>query len=209
MIRILIADDHPIFRNGLKQIIEDEDELAVIDEAQDGKQVLSLLQKNKYDVLLLDLEMPVIHGLDVLQQAKQAYPELPVLILSFHSEDQYAVRALKLGADGYLAKDTAADDLVSALKQVLSGGKYVSHTFSQRLLEQIDKDPRRRPHEELSNREFQVFRELAQGRSIKEISYNLSLSPKTVSTYKTRIMEKMRMSNEAQLIRYALDEKLI
>lgn len=207
--KILIADDHPIFRNGLKHILAEEPGMVVEDEAENGKQVMSLLAQKKYDVVVLDIEMPQGSGLDVLKQIKDRYPRLPVLILSFYPEEQYALRALKLGSAGYLTKDSAASELVDAINRVISGRKYITPNIAERLSGLLDGELDARPHERLSEREYQVFHKIAEGRSTSEISNELHLSPKTVSTYKTRILEKLGMKNDAQIVRYAIEEGLI
>jgi two-component system invasion response regulator UvrY len=209
MMQLLIADDHPIFRNGLKQIIDDETGIEVKDEAADGRTVLSLLSKNTYDALILDIEMKGMSGLDVLKQVKLSYPKLPVLILSFYPEEQYAIRSLKLGAAGYLTKESAASELVAAVRRIVAGGKYITASVAERMVGILDDNFSGRPHERLSDREYQVFCKIAQGMGVGEISKELSLSPKTVSTYKMRIFEKMQLKGDAQVARYAIEEKLI
>ncbi len=196
VLRLLIADDHPIFRNGLKQIVADEDGMDVADEAIDGKEVLGLIGRNSYDVLVLDIEMPGISGLDVLKQVKYSNPTLPVLMLSFYPEEQYALRAFKLGAAGYLTKESAATEFVTAVKQIADGKKYITSSLAQRLALLVDNKGKGPPHEYLSDREYQVLCMIGKGLSITEISQNLHLSPKTVSTYKTRVFEKMRIIND-------------
>lgn len=208
MIQILIADDHPIFRNGLRHIIEEEDNMA-LEEAASGKEVLSLLGKKKFDIVLLDIEMPDMNGLDVLKQVRLSFPKLPVLMLSFYSEEQYAIRALKLGANGYLTKDSAAADLVTAISRVISGKKYITQNVAEKLSEGLTQNLEKAPHERLSNREYQVLCMIAKGESPGEISRHLNLSPKTVSTYKTRIYEKTGLSNDAQIVRYAIENRLV
>jgi len=207
--KILIADDHPIFRNGLKHILAEESGMIVEDEAENGRQVMSLLARKKYDVVILDIEMPQGSGLDVLKQIKELYPALPVLILSFYPEEQYALRALKLGSAGYLTKESAASELVNAINRVISGGKYITPNIAERLTGLLDGELETRPHERLSEREYQVFHKIAEGKSTSEISNELHLSPKTVSTYKARILEKLGMKNDAQIVRYAVEERLI
>lgn len=209
MMRILIADDHPIFRNGLRHLIAEENDMVVADEAENGKRVLDLLQGNQYDVVLLDLDMPVISGLDVLTRIKELYPNLPVLILSFYPEEQYALRALKLGSSGYLTKDSAAEELVLAIHRVVAGKKYITASVAEKMSLLLDEEVESRPHERLSDREYQVMLKLAKGKSTMEIAGDLNLSPKTVSTYKSRIFEKMEMTTNAQIVRYAIEEGLI
>ena len=209
MLRVLIADDHPVFRRGLKQIIAETSDLVVADEAADGREALLKARTGDYDVVLLDISMPFKNGLDVLSQLKSERPTLPVLMLSMHPEEQYAVRALKTGASGYLTKESAPEELVAAIRKVSRGGKYVSASLAERLASMLDEDDKRLPHEALSNREYQVMLLIASGKSVSEIAQELSLSVKTVSTYRARILEKLRMTNNAELIRYATKNDLV
>ena len=209
MIKLLIADDHPIFRNGLKNIIAEEEDMEVKDEVGDGKSVYKLLSQNTYDALILDIEMRETSGLDVLKQVKPSYPNLPILILSFFPEEQYALRALKLGASGYLTKESAADELVAAIRRIVIGKKYISPSLAERIADHLDGDYLSSPHEQLSDREYQVFLKIAEGKSVGDISRELNLSPKTVSTYKTRIFEKMYFKSDVQVVRYAIDAGLV
>ncbi|MCP4602592.1 MAG: response regulator transcription factor [Proteobacteria bacterium] len=209
MLRILIADDHPVFRNGLKHIIAEETDMVVEDEAKDGKEALSLLDKKTYDVLVLDIDMPGMSGLEVLKQVKTVHPDLPVLMLSFFPEEQYAIRALKFGASGYVTKETAAAELVEALKRIVSGKKYITASLAEQLSEILNNEKPEAPHEKLSNREHQIFCRIAEGKSIADISEEFCLSPKTVSTYRMRIFEKMQMKNDAQLVRYAIEKSIV
>lgn len=181
----------------------------LLEEASSGKEVLSLLYKNTYDVLVLDIEMPDINGLEILKQVKVLYPKLPVLMLSFYSEEQYAIRALKLGANGYLTKESAASDLVAAIQRVISGKKYITQNVAEKLSDGLSRKEGKAPHELLSDREYQVFCLIAAGHSSGDVSKKLNLSPKTVSTYKTRIYEKMDFTNDAQIVRYAIENHLI
>lgn len=209
MIKILAADDHPIFRDGLRHIIEEADNMVLQDEASLGKEVFQLLQRGSYDILVLDIEMPDMNGLEVLKQVKLLHPALPVLILSFYAEEQYAMRALKLGASGYLTKDSAASDFVVAVEKIVSGKKYITESVAEYLSEHIDQDIREDPHRQLSDREYQVFFMIAEGRSLTEISSILNLSPKTISTYKKRICEKLNLYNDAQIVRYAMKKGIV
>jgi len=209
MIRILIADDHAIVREGLKQIVAQTADIHVVGEATNAAEVLSKLRTMKVDLVLLDISMPGRSGLDVLIEARKEYPELPVLILSLHAEDQYAVRALKAGAAGYLTKESAPDQLIAAIRKASSGGKYISPRLAERLALNLVSDKGVPPHELLSNREFQVFRMLALGKTVTEIADELSLSVKTISTNRTRILEKMVMKNNAEITQYALEHNLI
>lgn len=209
LIRILIVDDHVIIRQGLKQILADAFSKAVFGEANNGAEALEQIGKNPWDVVLLDITMPGKGGLDVLHQVVNAQPNLAVLVLSMHPEDQYAVRVLKAGAAGYLTKNTASEEVVSAVKKVLTGGKYVSAALAEELAANLIAPASKAPHEILSDREYQVMRLIALGKSVKEIGFDLSLSVKTISTYRTRIMEKMKLKTNADIIRYAMHEKLV
>jgi DNA-binding NarL/FixJ family response regulator len=207
MIKILIADDHPIVRNGLKQTVSKELDMTVESEAQNAQEVLVLVRKQKLDVVVLDINMPDGSGLDVLIQLKKEYPRLPVLILSVHPEEQYAVRALKTGASGYLTKQSVPAELVKAIRKVAGGGKYVSSSLSERLA--FDLETGEKPlHETLTHREFKVMCMMASGKRIKEIADKLFLSAKTVSTYRARILKKMKMKTNADLIHYVIKNKL-
>lgn len=207
--RILIADDHVIIRQGLKQILADAFSQAVFGEANNGHEALELIYKQPWDIVLLDITMPGKSGLDVLKQVVDAQPNMAVLVLSMHPEDQYAVRVLKTGAAGYLTKNTASDEVVNAVKKVIAGGKYVSTSLAESLATSLNSPVGKAPHEILSDREYQVMRLIAIGRSVKEIAFELSLSVKTISTYRTRIMEKMKLKTNADIIRYAVHEKLV
>jgi len=209
MIRILIADDHPVVRSGLKQILAGETDLAVQGEAQNGQEVLELVRKQKCDVLILDLQMPGRSGLDLLKELKHGYPELHVLVLSLHPEDQMAVRALKAGAAGYLTKESAGAELIKAIRKVSHGGKYVSPSLAERLATALGAGSEKPPSEILSDQEYLVMRLIASGKAVGEIAKELSLSAKTISTYRTRIMQKMGMKTNAELTHYAIRNKLI
>jgi two-component system invasion response regulator UvrY len=209
MIRVLIADDHAVVRQGLIQILGDMPEMVVTGEATNGQEVLDKVRAETWDVVVLDISMPGRSGLDVLKELRAERPALAVLVLSMYSEDQYAVRVLKAGAAGYLTKDTAADELVKAIRKVVSGGRYVSPFLAERLAFEVGADASRLPHETLSDREFQVLRLLAAGKSVKEIAAELSLSVKTISTYRARMLEKMHLQTTAELMHYALQNHLI
>jgi two-component system invasion response regulator UvrY len=209
MIRALIADDHAVVRQGLKQILGDTPEMVVAGEATTGQEVLDKIRAETWDVVVLDISMPDRSGLDVLKQLRSERPKLPVLVLSMHSEDQYAVRVLKAGASGYLTKDSAPDELVKAIRKVVSGGTYVSSFLAEKLAFEIGTDTSRLPHETLSDREFQVLRLIAAGNSVTEIAAELYLSPKTVSTYRARLLQKMNLTTNAELIHYAIQNHLI
>ncbi|HOO38472.1 MAG TPA: response regulator transcription factor [Deltaproteobacteria bacterium] len=209
MIRILIADDHPIVREGLKQILSETDDILVVDEASNGKEVLDYAWNNAYDVILLDISMPGRDGLEVLRELKHQKPKLPVLILSMYPEEHYAIRVLRGGASGYLTKSSAPDELISAIRKVATGRKYISSSLAERLTYELDRDADRPVHESLSDREYQVMHMIASGKTIKEIADELCLSVKTVSTYRSRILEKMNMKNNAEIVLYAVQNKLV
>jgi two-component system invasion response regulator UvrY len=208
MIKVIIVDDHPVVRRGLKQIIEDEPDMQVVGEATNAGDCFSLVRRMECSLVLLDITLPDRSGFDVLIQLKYERPGLPVLILSAHSEDQYAVRFIKAGASGYLMKEGAPEELVKAIRKVNAGGKYVSASLAEKLVSHLDALDKP-PHENLSDREFQILRLIAQGKSLKDIADELCISEKTVSTYRSRIMEKMKMSTNSDLTRYALDHHLI
>jgi two-component system, NarL family, invasion response regulator UvrY len=201
---ILIADDHAILREGVKQIIQILPKVTLIDEAVDGNDAFSKICNNHYDLVIMDISMPGMTGLDVLQGMKDRNNKTPVLIFSFYPQEQYALRAFKMGAVGYLTKDCLSDELAMAIKRILSGEKYISAGLAERLLELETDSGERSLHHKLSNREFQVMIKLAKGRSVTEIANEIFISVKTVSTYKTRIMEKMHFNNDADLIMYVL-----
>jgi len=209
MIKILIADDHAIVRQGLKQIVSDTSNMTVTDEARDGYEVLAKLSEGEYDIVVLDISMPGPSGLDILKQIKTYHPELPVLILSMHPEEQYAVRVLKAGASGYLTKESAPDELISAIQKAYSGGKYVTLKVAEKLALDLDVDREILPHETLSDREFQIICMIAKGKKIKRIAEELNLSPKTISTYRSRILEKMKMNDNEELTGYVIKNRLI
>ncbi len=209
MIKILIADDHAIVRRGLKQILTETPDMIVAGEAYNGQDLLEKMRSDQWDVVVLDISMPGRGGLDILKQLKSERPKLPVLMLTIHPEDQYAVRVLRAGASGYLTKESAPDHLVEAIRKVARGGKYISPHLAERLAFSLESISERPPHEMLSDREFQVLRLIASGKTVKEVGEELSLSVKTISTYRTRILEKMRMKNNAELTHYAIQQKLV
>jgi DNA-binding NarL/FixJ family response regulator len=208
MVRILIADDHPVVRRGLKQTIAELPDAVTIDEATDGVEALNKARTGNYDVVILDIAMPGKNGIDVLEQIKYERPNLPVLMLTMYPEEQLAVRALKIGASGYLTKASAPDELVSAIQKVLSGGKYVTSSLAEHLASLLQQTEQQ-PHETLSNREYQVLCLIASGKTTGEIAKGLSLSVKTISTYRSRILEKMGMKNNVELIHYAINNHLV
>ena len=209
MLRILIADDHTVVRKGLKQILLDEFPGAQIEEVADGAELVKKVMAAKWDVVVSDLSMPGRSGLEALQQIKISHPDLPVLILSIHPEEQYAIRALKSGAAGYLSKDTAPDELVKAVQKVLLGKKYISQAIAEKLANTFSSDVSMLPHENLSDREFDVMKFLANGKSVSEIAETLSLSVTTVSTYRTRVMTKMNLRSNSDLTKYAIENSLL
>jgi two-component system invasion response regulator UvrY len=209
MIKILIADDHPVVRKGLREIIEETADMKVVDEASNGQEVLAKVFKKDFDVVLLDISMPGRSGLDILKELKSQLPKLAVLVLSIHPEEQYAVQVLKAGAAGYLTKKSAPEELVAALRKVSTGGKYVSPSLAEKLASALEKGIDKPLHETLSAREYEVMRKIASGKTVTEIARELFLSPKTISTYRTRILEKMRMKKNAELIRYAIKNRLV
>jgi len=209
MVKILIVDDHAIVREGLKQIVADTSGLAVTGEASSEQETLEILHKHDFDVVLLDIAMTGRGGLEVLKQIKQEKPELPVLILSMYPEEQYAVRALKMGAAGYLTKVSAPDELIKAIKKIATGRKYVSNSLAEKLAFNLEIDTEKPLHECLSNREFQVMCLITSGKTVKNIAEKLSLSVNTVSTYRFRILDKMRMKTNSELTHYAIKNQLV
>jgi two-component system invasion response regulator UvrY len=209
MLRILIADDHPIVRQGLAQLIAKTADMVVADEASNGLEVLDKVRASHCDVVLLDISMPGLHGLDVITQLKKESPRLPILILSMHSEEQYAVRALRAGASGYLTKQSAPDELLAAIRKVSMGGKYVSSSLAEKLAVDLEIGAGKLPHEALSNREYQVMLMIAVGKTVGEIAEVLSLSVQTISTYRSRILQKMQMKNNVELANYAAKNQLL
>jgi len=208
MIKVLVADDHPVVREGLKRVIEKDSGMFVAAEASTSQEVLDQVEGNPLDVVLLDINMPGRGGLEVLQQIKAYHPSLPVLVISMYSEDQYATRVLRAGAAGYLTKESAPSQLVKAIRKVVRGGKYVSPTLAEKLAIDLGTGAKL-PHETLSDREYQVLCMIASAKSVSEIADELSLSVKTISTYRTRILEKMDLGNNVELARYALKHGLV
>ncbi|OPX99409.1 MAG: Response regulator UvrY [Syntrophorhabdus sp. PtaB.Bin047] len=209
MIRILVADDHSVVREGIKQILAGLDDMIVEDEAESGQEVLLKMQSKDYDLVLLDISMPGKSGLEVLEEIKVMKPRVPVLILSMHPEEQYAVRMLRAGASGYLTKASAPQELISAIRKVSRGGKYVTVSLAEKLAFELDAGAEKPRHERLSNREYQVMLLLASGMSVSEVADELCLSAKTISTYRTRILDKMDMKKNAELTLYAVKNNLI
>lgn len=208
MIDVIIADDHPIVRAGLKQIIMDDPGLFLADEASHGADLLEKVRHRNCDVVVMDLSMPGMDGLDVLKQLKIEKPHLPVIILTVHPESRYALRILKAGASGYITKDSAADELVKAIRKVNRGGKYITPSLAEKIAFALDADTGKLPHETLSDREYQVLCLIGGGKTVSQIADELALSVKTVSTYRSRILEKMQMDHNAELIHYAVQNGL-
>ncbi len=209
MRRILLADDHAIFRAGLKRLLADTPDLRVVGEAASGDEAMRVLAGDPFDALILDVSMPGRTGLDILGDVVALYPGMPVLMLSAHPEEQYAVRALRLGASGYLTKQSAPSELIVALRRVLEGRRYVSVALAERLAQTLAEGERPVPHERLSDRERQVMVRLARGLTIKQIGAQLHISPKTASTYRTRVLEKLGVDSNAALTRYAVENGLL
>lgn len=209
MIRILIADDHAIVRGGLKQLLSGESGLIVAGEAANGLEALRQLREQPFDVAVMDMSMPGRSGIELIKQIKGEHPKLATLVLSMHKEEQYAVRALKAGALGYLTKESAPDQLVAAIRKVAGGGVFISPGVAERLALELGGNHDAAPHTLLSDREYQIFRMIVSGAPIGAIAAELSLSVKTVSTHKTRILQKMRMSSSAELIHYAIRHQLV
>jgi DNA-binding NarL/FixJ family response regulator len=209
MIKILIADDHPMIRYGLKQIISEQKDIKVTGEAENGKQVFEFLKKNEYDLLILDLNLPDINGVEILKKLKHSKYKIPVLILSAFPEEQYAVRLIKAGASGYLNKIAVADLLIDAIRKIISGGHYISSALSEKLVSAITNDNEENVHEKLSEREFEILCLIASGKTVKDVADKLFLSIPTVYTYRSRILEKMDMKNDNELIQYCIKEGLV
>jgi DNA-binding NarL/FixJ family response regulator len=209
VIKVLIADDHAILRRGLKEILVRELDEVKCGEAEDSEQVLTEVAKQGWDLVILDISMPGKSGLDLLGDLQRIQPQLPVLVLSMHPEDQYAKRVLRAGASGYMNKESAPEELIKAIQKVLAGGHYVSAAFAEKLAETLDRDTGRPAHESLSTREFEILRLIASGKTVSQIANQLHLSATTVSTYRTRILGKMELSTTAELIRYALKNHLV
>lgn len=208
MIRILIADDHEMFREGIKRICEDDPDIVVAGEASNGNEALDMVSGGEFDLLLLDIAMPGLSGLDTLKQLKTLKPKLRVLVLSMYPEDEYAIRAIKAGASGYLTKAKASHELIEAIKKVSAGGNYIDGSVAEKLLFDIKPGQSKPLHETLSDREYQIFSLIVIGKKVSEIAEELNLSVKTISTYKVRILNKMEMKSTAELVKYAVEHEL-
>ncbi len=209
MIRVLIADDHPMVREGLKKILKEEPDIQVVCEAIDGKQILEQVEEYKLNVAVIDLSMPRMNGLEVLKELRQKRPALPVLVLSMHPEERFALRVLRAGAAGYLTKESAPEDLVKAIRKAVQGGKYITPTLAEKLAYDLEAKSMNPVHEALSDRELQVMCMIASGKKVRKISQELFLSINTVNTYRTRILEKMNMKSDTELTYYAMQNRLI
>ena len=209
MIKLLIVDDHPIVRQGIRLTLAEARDIVVADEAVNGASAIAKCQHGEWDAILLDLSMPGSDGLEVLKQLRREHPFLPILVLSMHPEDQFALRAIRAGASGYLTKDSAPEELVNAVRRVVQGGHYLSPWLSERLAREIANGSPTSPHEQLSDREYQVMLRFASGKTTKQIADELSLSPKTVSTYRLRLSQKMGLAGEAELTAYVFRNRLL
>jgi DNA-binding NarL/FixJ family response regulator len=206
---ILVADDHAVVRRGLRQVIADECDGATVEEASTGQAALDAVRRQDWAVVILDINLPDKNGLEVLKDLKAMRPALPVLILSHHAEAEYAARAFKAGAAGYLTKESASEELAAAIRKVLAGGRYVSPSFAEQLAGRLTSDLDTLPHHALSDREHLVLCQIAQGKAVSQIADELALSVKTISTYRARLLEKLQLANNAELMRYAFDHRLV
>jgi len=209
MIRVLIADDHPVVRKGLVTILKEAPDIKVEDEATNGEEVMEKIRNSDYDVLVLDLSMPKLDGLEAIRRIKSEKPDMAILVLSMNPEEVFGIRALNLGASGYLSKDVALEQLVQAIRRVASGKVYISQLLAESIAQNVSRGSPKLPHEHLSDREYQIMLMIAQGKSLKSIGEELSLSVKTVSTHRSHILQKMGLKNNAQIVAYALQNKLI
>lgn len=210
MIKVLIADDHAIVRHGLRQIVSETEDIRVEGEAESSAQAIRELRENAFDVVLLDISLPDKNGIETLKQVRREWPAVSVLMLTTHAEDEFGVRAIKAGAAGYLTKQSAASQLVTAVRQVASGRKYISPSLAEELARMVGNGSDSRPvHELLSDREYQTFIMIASGKSLSEMATSLSLSPKTVSVYRSRVLEKMHLKNNVEIAQYAVKNGLV
>jgi DNA-binding NarL/FixJ family response regulator len=209
MLRVVVVDDHPVVREGLRRIISESNELSVAAEAGDGEEALQTVRSTPCDCVLLDVSLPRKSGLEVLKQIRSEQPRLPILILSMHSEDEYAIRMMRAGASGYLTKESTSSNLISAIRKVVRGGRYVSPALAERLAFDLQTDSERPAYEALSDREYQTLCMLSGGKTVSEIATELGLSVKTISTYRVRVLEKLQLKNNAELMRYAIKQGLV
>lgn len=209
MIEILIVDDHAVVREGMKKILNDDDFIKVKDEASDAPATMELVWNNSYDVIILDISLPGISGLELIGQIRKEHPKTPILILSMYPEEQFATRVLKAGANGYLNKESAPENLVTAVRKVYEGGYYVSSSLAEQLVHVLQGDPDKVPHEKLTDREYEVFMRIVNGKELKEIANELHISVKTVSTFRTRLLQKMGLKNNVELTHYAVKHNLV
>jgi DNA-binding NarL/FixJ family response regulator len=209
MFKIFIADDHAVVRQGLKQIISEVSDMQIVGESDNGFDVVDCLKADSYDMVILDITMPGPNILDLVKQIHQVKPQMPILVLSIHPEEQYAVRVLRSGASGYLTKESAPEELVNAVRKVAKGGKYVSAALAEKLLFTLGTDQEKLPHDNLSDREYQALCMIAAGKTVKDIAQDLNLSEKTISTYRSRVLQKMGMKNNAEITHYAFKYGLV
>lgn len=209
MIKILVIDDHVIIRKGLRQILADTSDMQVADEAGNGQEALNKIDKNDYDLVLLDISLPGRCGMDLLKEIKSRKPGLSVLMLTMHPEEEYAMRALRSGASGYLTKESASEELISAIRIISRGGKYINTSLAEKIACHLNADQHMPSHESLSDREYEVLCLIASGKPVKSISDALSLSAKTISTYRSRILKKMNIKNNAEITHYAIKNQLV
>jgi DNA-binding NarL/FixJ family response regulator len=209
MAKILIVEDHPIFRRGVKDILTVNRQFTHVGEAENANQAMELLRKQHWDVMILDISLPGKSGLELIKEVKIAYPKLAVLVLSVQSEDQYAIRMLKAGAAGYLTKDRTPEELISALTKLLQGKKYISESVAERVVTQLEEGMEKPVYQLLSDREFEVLKLIAHGNAPRDICVQLHISPRTVSTYRSRLLQKLNLKNNAQLVQYAIENKLL
>src|SRR3989339_1338810 len=207
--KIVIVDDHELVREGLKKVLLKESGIQLVGEASNALELFKLLEETEVDLVVLDITMPGRSGLDIISEIKNLNDNIRILILSMHPEERFALRALKAGASGYLSKEAAARELVSAIRKIMSGGRYISAALADHLVNNLDKEPGKLPHETLSNREFEIFRLVAKGKSVGQIAEELILSVNTVTSYRSRMMEKMNFSSNAEIVRYAIEHNLI
>lgn len=207
--KIVIVDDHELVREGLKKVLLKESGIQLVGEASNALELFKLLEETEVDLVVLDITMPGRSGLDIISEIKNLNDNIRILILSMHPEERFALRALKAGASGYLSKEAAARELVSAIRKIMSGGRYISAALADHLVRNLDKEPGKLPHETLSNREFEIFRLIAKGKSVGQIAEELILSVNTITSYRSRMMEKMTFSSNAEIVRYAIEHNLI